>query len=86
MSEPQEDQKINLTVKMEPSTEVQFAIKKTAPLKKLIKAFCDQMGRDPQTLRFFFDGQRLQEDSTIADCELEDGDSIDARIQQTGGS
>ena len=42
------------------NNEVFFKIKRTTALKKLMDAFCDRQGKDPKTVRFLFDGTRVQ--------------------------
>lgn len=41
------------------NNEVFFKIKKTTQLKKLMDAFCDRSGKNSQSVRFLFDGQRV---------------------------
>src|SRR5204863_702450 len=46
------------------NNEVFFKIKRTTQLKKLMDAFCERQGKQPQTVRFLFDGTRVRpEDS-----------------------
>ena len=42
------------------SNEVFFKIKRTTQLKKLMDAFCERQGKTPQSVRFLFDGTRVQ--------------------------
>ena len=42
------------------NNEVFFKIKRTTQLKKLMDAFCDRQGKNVQSVRFLFDGQRVQ--------------------------
>ncbi|KAI5302091.1 hypothetical protein KEM56_001050 [Ascosphaera pollenicola] len=46
------------------NNEVFFKIKRTTQLKKLMDAFCDRQGKDPSTVRFLFDGTRVQAQDT----------------------
>ena len=41
------------------NNEVFFKIKRTTQLKKLMDAFCERQGKSPQSVRFLFDGQRV---------------------------
>ena len=36
-------------------------------------------------VRFLFDGERLRENQTPGDLDMEDGDAIDVQIEQVGG-
>lgn len=42
------------------NNEVFFKIKRTTVLKKLMDAFCDRQGKSANSVRFLFDGQRVQ--------------------------
>lgn len=79
-------QLINLKVKDDADSEVYFKIKTTARLDKLMKAYANQQGRTPDSVRFFTpDGTRVLPDSTAMSLELEEGDCIDVHTYQTGG-
>ncbi len=41
------------------NNEVFFKIKRTTLLGKLMNAFCDRQGKNIQSVRFLFDGQRV---------------------------
>lgn len=41
------------------NNEVFFKIKRTTALSKLMNAFCDRQGKQLQTVRFLFDGARV---------------------------
>ena len=55
-------------------------------MKKLMNAYADRQGVQLRSIRFLFDGERIREDQTPQDLELEDGDSIDVVMEQVGGS
>ena len=75
--------------KQSPATQdgalVQFKTKKTTQLKKLMKAYCERMNLQVGSTRFMFDGERIQEGQTPNELGLEDGDQIDAMVEQLGG-
>ena len=50
--------------------------KKKSRKKKTVQA---------NTTRFMFDGERINQEQTPADLGLEDGDQIDAMVEQLGG-
>mmetsp|Transcript_39214 Transcript_39214/g.97130 ORF Transcript_39214/g.97130 Transcript_39214/m.97130 type:complete len:98 (+) Transcript_39214:81-374(+) len=78
---------INIRCKMNAdNNEILFKCKMTTPLSKLMNAFCQRQGVTMQSVRFLFDGQRINQDQTPTDLEMEDGDSIDVMVQQTGGA
>jgi hypothetical protein len=78
---------INIKVKDDDGAETTFKLKKTTPLKKLMDAYAQQQGKAPDSLRFFTsEGTRILPTHTPDSLELEDGDLLDAHIQQLGGS
>ncbi len=57
--EPPASEHLNIKV-TDNHNEVFFKIKRTTALKKLMDAFCDRQGKQPATVRFLFDGARVQ--------------------------
>lgn len=68
------------------NNELMFKIKKSTKLEKLMKAFCDRHGKPPGSVRFVFEGERIQESDTPDKLEMEDGDAIEVFYEQRGGS
>ncbi|KAK6456894.1 uncharacterized protein RJT20DRAFT_126972 [Scheffersomyces xylosifermentans] len=54
-------------------------------MKRLMEAFCKRQGKDLNSLRFLIDGTRIYPHNTPDELELEDGDTIEAHREQTGG-
>ncbi|KAJ8558252.1 hypothetical protein K7X08_005018 [Anisodus acutangulus] len=77
---------INLKVKGQDGKEVFFRIKRSTQLRKLMTAYCDRQSVDMKSIVFLFDGDRLGEEQTPDELEMEEGDEIDAMLHQTGGS
>lgn len=54
------------------NNEVFFKIKRTTQLKKLMDAFCERQGKSASSVRFLFDGQRVNPtdnpESVSTDC------------------
>lgn len=67
------------------NNEVFFKIKKSTKLEKLMKAFAERQGKDPRAIRFLFDGQNINGDSTPDSLEMQDGDTIEVHQEQIGG-
>lgn len=61
-SKPEEAQQTeHLNIKVtDNNNEVFFKIKRTTQLKKLMDAFCERQGKAPSSVRFLFDGSRVQ--------------------------
>lgn len=66
-------------------SEVYFKIKKKTKLEKLMQAYCNRLGQHMDAVRFLYDGERVKPEKTPLDMGIEDGDVIDAMVQQTGG-
>ncbi|EFA78932.1 small ubiquitin-like protein [Heterostelium album PN500] len=79
------DEQINLRVQASDQTEVFFKIKKVTALKKLMDAYCQRQSINPNSIRFLYDGQRLQQERTPKDYNMENNDIIDVVIEQVGG-
>merc|ERR1712037_117696 len=76
---------INLKVMGQDGNIVQFKIKKHTALKKLMSTYCERAGLALQTIRFSFDGTRINEGDTPKGLDMEDGDTIEVFQQQSGG-
>jgi len=48
-------------------------------------AYCQRQAIDANSIRFLYDGQRIQAEHTPKELDMEDNDIIDAVLQQTGG-
>jgi small ubiquitin-related modifier len=85
-AEAADPDRISLRVVSQDGGEVFFKIRKSTPLGKLMSAYCDRKGQSPSSIRFLFDGQRVNDSDTPKTLGMEDDDVIDALLQQTGGS
>ncbi|KAF7416296.1 hypothetical protein PC9H_002561 [Pleurotus ostreatus] len=66
--------------------EITIKVKANTPFKKIFEAAEKRFSKDPGTFKFTYDGQRIQADETPASLGMEDGDQIDANLEQLGGS
>ncbi len=55
----------------------EFQVKTTTKLKKIIKAYKQKCSNDTSSLRYTFDGDRIDPDKTTGELGMEDGDQID---------
>eukprot|EP00088_Acartia_fossae_P024315 TRINITY_DN25275_c0_g1_i1.p1 TRINITY_DN25275_c0_g1~~TRINITY_DN25275_c0_g1_i1.p1 ORF type:complete len:113 (-),score=15.85 TRINITY_DN25275_c0_g1_i1:72-410(-) len=85
-NDKQGSEHLNVKVVGSDNSEVQFKIKRSTPLKKLMEAYCQRSGKGLASVRFLFDGTRINETDTPQGLEMEDGDTIDCMPEQTGGS
>jgi small ubiquitin-related modifier len=60
---------------------VYFKVKKTTTFKKIFEAYLQRVGKAPGSVRFMFDGQRVQAESTPDSLGMEDEDTIDAMVR-----
>jgi small ubiquitin-related modifier len=65
--------------------ELHFKIKKTLPLSKVFDAYYNRTGVKPESVRFLFDGMRVNSEQTAESLGMEDHDVIDVLLSQTGG-
>eukprot|EP00092_Neocalanus_flemingeri_P071700 GFUD01088158.1.p2 GENE.GFUD01088158.1~~GFUD01088158.1.p2 ORF type:complete len:119 (-),score=37.90 GFUD01088158.1:703-1059(-) len=84
-SKDENPEHINLKVMGQDGNVVQFKIKRHTALKKLMSTYCERAGLALQTIRFSFDGTRINESDTPKGLDMEDGDTIEVFQQQSGG-
>lgn len=77
---------VNLVIKDPQGEEIYFRVKRSAKMRRLFSAYCKRSNVDMSTIRFFFQGERIDEDQTPDDLHLQDKDRIDAFIRQTAGN
>ncbi|CAE6411670.1 hypothetical protein ACGC1H_003155 [Rhizoctonia solani] len=77
-----------ISIKVVTSTgeEVYFKIKRGTKLKKLQGAYAAKVGKDVNTFRFLYDGNRINDDDTPASLDMENEDTIDVMVEQVGGA
>ncbi|KAL5511958.1 SMT3 [Sanghuangporus vaninii] len=76
---------INIKVLSAQGEEVFFKIKRSTKLSKLQTAYAHKIGKEVNTIRFLYDGERINEDDTPNSLEMEDNDTIDVMVEQVGG-
>ncbi|KAI1364629.1 ubiquitin family protein [Xylaria arbuscula] len=67
------------------NNEVFFKIKRSTKLEKLMSAFCERQGKNVDSVRFLFEGQRVQKTDTPDSLEMTDGDTLEVHQEQVGG-
>ncbi|KAK0703826.1 ubiquitin-related domain-containing protein [Lasiosphaeria miniovina] len=67
------------------NNEVFFKIKRSTKLEKLMTAFCERQGKTFASVRFLFEGQRVQPSDTPDTLEMQDGDTLEVHQEQVGG-
>ncbi|KAG8934706.1 hypothetical protein FRC03_003411 [Tulasnella sp. 419] len=77
---------INVKVVSSNGEEVFFKIKRNTKLMKLQGAYANKVGKDVNSIRFLYDGNRIAENDTPASLDMEEGDTIDVMVEQVGGA
>eukprot|EP00918_Siedleckia_nematoides_P041519 GHVU01090301.1.p3 GENE.GHVU01090301.1~~GHVU01090301.1.p3 ORF type:complete len:112 (-),score=23.94 GHVU01090301.1:1411-1746(-) len=80
------DAHLHVRVRSPDGNEVFFKIRKNTKFEKLMNVYCNRLGQNPDLVRFLFDGERIRTDQSPEELNMEDGDVIDAMIQQVGGA
>lgn len=76
---------IKLKVVGQDSHEIHFRVKMTTQMGKLKRSYSDRLGVPVTSLRFLFDGRRINDDETPKQLEMENDDVIEVYQEQTGG-
>jgi len=82
----EENSTINIKVVSSTGEEVFFKIKRSTKLSKLQGAYANKVGKDVGSIRFLYDGTRINDDDTPSSLDMEDNDTIDVMVEQVGGS
>merc|ERR1711925_27584 len=80
-----ETEYIELKVVGQDSNEIHFRVKQTTQMGKLKKSYSERVGVPITSLRFLFDGRRINDDETPKALEMEQDDVIEVYQEQTGG-
>ena len=62
-----------------------FKVRPSTKFSKVFDAYCQRKALQPNAVRFLMDGERLRPDQTPEEMDMEDGDCIDAMMEQVGG-
>jgi hypothetical protein len=76
---------LEIKIKDQNENETFFRIKKHTKLGKVFEAYCNRQSLTRNTVRFLFEGTRVQENDTPEGLDIEDGDMIQAVLEQVGG-
>ena len=86
MSQVERHDTVTLTVRDQNGNTQKFKIKTGAKIGRVIDEYCKRCLVTCDQVRFLFDGQRVNCESTPKELEMEDGDTIDCMRQQVGGA
>mmetsp|Transcript_34610 Transcript_34610/g.83923 ORF Transcript_34610/g.83923 Transcript_34610/m.83923 type:complete len:96 (-) Transcript_34610:177-464(-) len=94
MSEPTENEQgqgeannetLTIRLRNPDGEETIFKIKKSTKLSKVFIRYARDKNVQLSSLRFLFDGERIEEKDTPKTLEMEDGDQVDVFLEQLGG-
>jgi len=66
------------------NSEVDFRVKRCCSMEKMFALYCSSKGLCPDSVRFLFDGQRVNPAMSPADLDMRDGDPLYARMEAVG--
>ncbi len=79
-------QTIEIKLKDQSENETFYKIKTTTKLNKVFDSYCERQSIARDSVRFLYDGSRIQDTDTPETLEMENGDMIEAFLQQIGGA
>ena len=88
-TEPEEEDLhmfVTVKVRAHNGQESLFKMRRDTPVYKLMNAFCRRHGLQRASIRFLYDGVRLDVLDTPETLGIENEDTIDAMLFQVGGS
>lgn len=77
---------IKLKVVSQDSSEIHFRVKFSTPMSKIKKSYSERVGVPISSLRFLFDGKRINDTDTPKQLEMEEDDTIEVYQEQQGGA
>ncbi|CAJ0569916.1 unnamed protein product, partial [Mesorhabditis spiculigera] len=86
MTEEADKEYIKLKVVGQDSNEVHFRVKFGTSMAKLKKSYAERTGTAVNSLRFLFDGRRINDEDTPKSMEMENDDVIEVYAEQLGGA
>ena len=76
---------LEIQVQNQDGSAVHFKVKETTSFGKMFSAYLSRQALSPASVRFLYDGVRLDASQTPKMVNMESGDVIDAIREQTGG-
>lgn len=81
----QSSPKLKLQFQEQNGQTVFIMVSSQMPFSKIFKGYTTKRNVDPRSVRFLFDGTRINETDTPKSLEMQNEDVIDVLAQQTGG-
>ncbi|KAF8509484.1 hypothetical protein JB92DRAFT_511256 [Gautieria morchelliformis] len=77
--------KLNLVIVFNERS-IRLQVRANTHFKKIFDTAYTKFNQAPGTIRFTYEGKRIQAADSPLDYEMEDGDQIDAQVEQVGGT
>jgi len=78
----QSDEKLDLKVSDSHGALTHFKVKKTTKFRKILTAYASKAGIEERAIRLMVDGERVNLEQCPGDLDIENGDQIDAMVEQ----
>eukprot|EP00884_Botryococcus_braunii_P014933 jgi/Botrbrau1/23440/Bobra.106_1s0001.1 len=79
------DNTINIKVRGQDQTLLQFKAKRTTQFRKLFKAYCERQSVSMDAVVFLHEGTRVRAEQTPEELDMEDNETLDVMVSQIGG-
>lgn len=77
---------IHLNLKSEDGEEITFKVKNTTKFSKIFQKYCEKKNiANYNSVRFLFEGERINDNLCPNEMGIENNDEIDVRFEQVGG-
>lgn len=77
---------VSVTVVDQQGDEITFKIKRNKPMLKIMEAYCQHKEiRDIRSVRFLYDGTRIEKEHTADSLEMDVEARVDIFLEQQGG-
>ncbi|XP_010241412.1 PREDICTED: small ubiquitin-related modifier 2-like isoform X2 [Nelumbo nucifera] len=76
---------INIKIKSQDGSEICFKINCNTKLRRLMISYCENKFLQYSSVRFLYEGRRINGNKTPNELGMEDGDEIDAMLEQMSG-
>ena len=83
--ETKKEKILKVKVIAQDGNEIHFKVKMTTQLKKLKETYCQRQGVPSNSLKFLFEGQKIADNHTPEELEMEEDDVIEVYQEQIGG-
>ncbi|KAI5195445.1 hypothetical protein E4T38_09061 [Aureobasidium subglaciale] len=77
--------RVQIVLKDQGGTQIAFGVKSSTRMERVQTAYAEKTGRPLESLRFFYEGVRVNPTDTVATLEMDNEDIIEVMTEQIGG-